>query len=92
MKIIPKRGEVLIEMEPETESGGIVIPEKAQQKPQFGRVVRLGPWRINAKGLAIVPSVRIGDRVVVNKYVGKTLDVRPPMKLVPEERIIAVLT
>lgn len=93
MKIIPKRGEVLLEMEPESETdGGIVIPEKAQEKPQFGRVVRIGPWRFNKRGLGIIPLVRVGDRVIVNKYVGRNLDVKPPMKLVPEERIMAVLT
>ena len=55
-----------LESEEKTE-GGIYLPDTAQEKPQKGEVVAVGPGRVvesgpNA-GKTIPPEVKVGDKV-----------------------------
>ena len=55
--------------------GGIVIPEKAQQKASAGKVVAVGPGRMLESGNRAPMTVKIGDRVIFGKYISNELEV-----------------
>ena len=59
----------------ETTAGGIVLPDSAQEKPQRGKVVAVGPGRLLDSGERGKPSVRKGDEVFYGKYAGSDVDV-----------------
>ena len=56
-----------VDQEKMTKSG-IVLPEKASEKPTQGTIVAVGPGKRNEKGDIIAMSVKIGDRVLFKKY------------------------
>src|SRR3954449_5745 len=53
-----------------TTSGGIFIPDTAQEKPTEGEVVAVGPGLRNEAGKLHPPDVKIGDRVLFGKWSG----------------------
>jgi chaperonin GroES len=63
-RVIVKR----IEDEERTK-GGIIIPDTAKEKPQEGRVIAVGPGKVE-DGKVIKPDVKAGDRILFGKYSG----------------------
>ena len=53
-----------------TTASGIVIPDTAKEKPQEGKVLAVGPGRIDDNGQRIPLDVAVGDVVIYSKYVG----------------------
>jgi chaperonin GroES len=53
-----------------TTASGIVIPDTAKEKPQEGKVLAVGPGRIDDKGNRIPLDVAVGDVVIFSKYGG----------------------
>jgi chaperonin GroES len=53
-----------------TTASGIVIPDTAKEKPQEGKVLAVGPGRIDDKGNRIPVDVAVGDVVIFSKYGG----------------------
>jgi chaperonin GroES len=53
----------------ETTESGLIIPDSAQEKPQRGTVIAVGPGRIE-NGSRIEMSVREGDAVLYGPYAG----------------------
>ena len=72
MKLRPLQDRVLIRrVEPETKtSGGIFIPDTAQEKPMEGEVVAVGPGAHDQTGALHSLDVRAGDRVLFGKWSG----------------------
>jgi len=54
----------------QTTASGLVIPDTAKEKPQEGKVVAVGPGRIDDKGARIALDVKVGDVVIFSKYGG----------------------
>lgn len=54
----------------EKTAGGIVLPETAQEKPQLGEVIAVGPGRLDEKGSRMPMDVKKGDRILFAKYAG----------------------
>ncbi|MGJ9411493.1 co-chaperone GroES [Aeromicrobium sp. CF4.19] len=54
----------------QTTASGLVIPDTAQEKPQEGEVVAVGPGRIDDSGNRVPVDVSTGDRVLYSKYGG----------------------
>ena len=54
----------------ETTSSGLVIPDTAKEKPQEGKVVAVGPGRVDDNGNRIPLDVAVGDVVIFSKYGG----------------------
>ena len=52
----------------ETTAGGIVLPDAAQEKPQRGTVVAVGPGKLLESGERGELSVGVGDEVIYGKY------------------------
>jgi len=50
--------------------GGIIIPDTAQEQPQEGEIIAVGPGAINDHGKRVVPEVKAGDRVLFGKWSG----------------------
>ncbi|MBI4273451.1 MAG: co-chaperone GroES [Rhizobiales bacterium] len=54
----------------EKTKGGIIIPDTAQEKPQEGEVVAVGPGGRDETGKLIKIDVKTGDRVLFGKWSG----------------------
>jgi chaperonin GroES len=53
-----------------TTASGIVIPDTAKEKPQEGKVLAVGPGRIDDNGNRVPMDVNVGDVVIYSKYGG----------------------
>lgn len=71
-RLIPLLDRILVQRaEAATKTkGGIVIPEKAQQKVQQATVVAVGPGARNKDGDVIPMSIAVGDKVLLPEYGG----------------------
>jgi chaperonin GroES len=69
----------------ETTVGGIVLPDSAQEKPQRGRVLAVGPGTLNDKGERVPLDVNEGDTVVFSKYGGAEIKVEADEYLILRE-------
>ena len=58
-----------LEREDMTKSG-IVLPDTAKEKPQEGRVLAVGPGERDEDGDRIPVELKVGDRVLFQKYAG----------------------
>ena len=54
----------------EKSSGGIIIPDTAQEKPMEGEVVAAGPGARNEQGQTVALEVKPGDRILFGKWSG----------------------
>jgi len=93
MKLRPLQDRVLIrriEQEAKT-SGGIIIPDTAQEKPMEGEVIAVGSGK-REKGELIPLDVKPGDRVLFGKYGGTEIKLDGEEFLIlREEEILAKL-
>ena len=74
----------------ETTAGGIVLPDAAQEKPQRGTVVAVGPGKLLDSGERGELSVSVGDEVIYGKYGGTEIEVDGRVvKILRESDILA---
>lgn len=74
----------------EITSGGIVLPDAAQEKPQRGTVVAVGPGRLMDSGNRGDLSITVGDEVIYGKYGGSDVEVDgEEYKILRENDILA---
>ena len=59
----------------EKSSGGIILPDTAQEKPQQGTVVATGPGKVSDSGTLVEMSVKSGDKILYGKYSGTEVNV-----------------
>ena len=86
-RVLIKQGEA-----EQTTSGGIVLPDSAQQKQQRGTVVAVGPGRLLDSGKRGQMSVKKGDEVFYGKYAGTEVKIDDEeYVLVKETDILAVI-
>lgn len=64
-----------------TTASGLVIPDTAQEKPQEGTVIAVGPGRFD-DGVRVPMDVQVGDLVLYSKYGGT------PVKYNNEEYLV----
>jgi chaperonin GroES len=66
---IPTEDRVILKLthEDKVTDSGFVIPKNAQEIPNQGEVVAVGPGRYTSAGIYILMDVRVGDVVVFNK-------------------------
>ena len=72
LKLKPLPDRVVVEAAPaeEMSSGGIILPDTAQEKPQQGTVVAVGPGKVSESGKEVAMSVKKGDKILYGKYSG----------------------
>lgn len=71
MKLVPLGDRVVLQQmdAEETTKSGIVLPGKAQEKPQQAEVIAVGPGGI-VDGKEVKMEVKVGDKVIYSKYAG----------------------
>ena len=76
MKLIPLFDRVVIkpELQTSTTKSGIVLPSTSQERPQVGIVTAIGNGiDIDANNVGM--QVRVGDKVLFNKFAGSEIKV-----------------
>ncbi|WP_349258094.1 co-chaperone GroES [Vitreimonas sp.] len=83
----PLHDRVLVKRVKEEEKtrGGIIIPETAQEKPQEGEVVAVGPGTRDEDGEYIKLDVKVGDRILFGKWSGTEVKVDGEELLIMKE-------
>jgi chaperonin GroES len=83
----PLHDRVLVKRVKEEEKtrGGIIIPETAQEKPQEGEVVAVGPGTRDEDGERIELDVKPGDRILFGKWSGTEVKVDGEELLIMKE-------
>ena len=59
----------VLEAEEKTASG-IVLPDKAKEKPQEGEVMAVGSRKVLENGTKMVMDVKVGDKILFSRYAG----------------------
>lgn len=54
--------------------GGIHLPDVAKEKPQWGKIVAVGPGRMDEGGDFICVCAKVGDVVLYPKYAGTEIE------------------
>ena len=74
----------------ERTAGGIVLPDAAQEKPQRGEVIAVGPGKLLDSGERCPCGVAVGDEVLFGKYGGTEITVDgTEVKILRESDILA---
>lgn len=68
-----------------TTKSGIIIPDKASEKPTQGEVVAIGDGAVSDAGERRQLSVKVGDRVLFGQYAGSEIKVDGETLLVMKE-------
>jgi chaperonin GroES len=95
LRIRPLDDRVVVEpLEAEEKSaGGILLPDTAKQKPQRGRVLAVGPGKLNDNGHRSSLAVQVGDEVIYGRYSGSDIEVSGrEIKIMREGDILAKVT
>jgi len=72
MNLQPLGDRLIVEVldEESTTASGIVLPDTAQEKPQRGKVLSVGPGPRDEDGEYIKMDVEEGDEIIFSKYGG----------------------
>jgi len=96
MEFKPLSNHVFIEAleEEKTTKSGIVLPDTAErEKPIKGKVLAVGPGKIQENGTVRAMSVKIGDQVLFKKYGPDEIEIDGKKYLVgDEDDILAVIS
>ena len=95
LNIKPLSNRVLVqrlEEEMQKTAGGIIVPDTAKEKPQRGKVVAVGPGKLNEAGERVAVDVKVGDEVLFGKWSGSEITIDGEEFLfMKDEDILAVL-
>lgn len=77
MKITPLNDRLVVKAAAKEEktASGIILPDSAQEKPQRGEVLAVGPGKRLDSGQLAPVDVKIGDVVLYGKYSGTEVTV-----------------
>ena len=76
----------------EKTSGGLIIPDSAQEKPAEGEVVSVGNGAIDEKGNRMPMDVKAGDRILFGKWSGTEVKINgEDMLIMKESDIIGIM-
>ena len=72
MDIKPLSDRVVVKAQDAEEktASGIILPDTAQEKPQIGEIVAIGPGKVSDGGGLVKMTVKKGDKVLYGKYSG----------------------
>jgi len=66
-------------------AGGIIIPDTAQEKPQEGEIVSVGPGTRNDRGELVATELKAGDRILFGKWSGTEVKINGEDLLIMKE-------
>ncbi len=77
MKLKPLSDRVIVRQSDAEEktATGILLPDTAKEKPTKGKVIAVGPGKLDDKGKRMDMGVRVGDTVYYGKYSGTDVEV-----------------
>ncbi len=93
MGLQPLGDRVVVEVVEEKEriQGGIVLPETASEKPTEGKVLEVGPGKLNDDGARVPMPVKVGDTVIYGKWSGMDIEIDgKTLKILSVSDILAV--
>lgn len=94
MIIEPTEDRILVELDAveEKTAGGIILPDVAKEKPQQGVVVAIGPGKVTDYGFKRESALKVGDKVLLQRYAGHFVkDAGKDLTIVEEGKILAVI-
>jgi len=94
VKLQPLGDRVLVEREEAEKrtAGGIVLPDKAQDKSKRGKVLSVGNGKLNKDGKRSPLTVKPGDRALFSGYSGEEIKIDGrEVLLIREDDILAVI-
>ncbi len=76
----------------ETTAAGIIIPDTAKEKAQYGEVVAIGPGKLANDGTRTPVSLTKGDKVLFGKYSGTEIKFEGQEYLIiKEDEVLGIL-
>ncbi|HEV2294881.1 MAG TPA: co-chaperone GroES [Tepidisphaeraceae bacterium] len=94
MKLRPLQDRVIVkqsEAEEKTKSG-ILLPDAAKEKPTKGKVISVGPGKLDDNGKPMEIGLRVGDTVYYGKYSGTDVEIDgEKLVILREQDILGVL-
>ena len=94
MKVKPLNDRVLVKRleEVQVTKGGIYIPDTAKEKPVEGKVISVGPGKVNDQGNRVPLNLKDGDRILFGRYAGSEIKIDGEEYLMMrEDDILAVV-
>ncbi len=95
LKLKPLGSRVVVkalEREEMTKSG-IVLPDTAKEKPQEGTIVAVGPGGLDKNGNKVEMTLKVGDKVLYQKYAGTEFKIDDEEHLVMhQDDVLALVT
>lgn len=77
----------------ETTKGGIILPDTAKEKPQEGKVLAVGPGKLNDEGKRMPVDVKVGDIVLYPRYGGTEYKLEDEeLMILRESDILGIIT
>ena len=76
----------------EKTSGGLIIPDSAQEKPAEGEIVSVGTGARDESGNRIAMDVKAGDRILFGKWSGTEVKINgEDMLIMKESDILGIM-
>ena len=73
-------------------TGGIIIPDTAQEKPMLGEVIAAGPGARNEQGQIVPLDVKAGDKILFGKWSGTEVKIdRDELLIMKESDIMGII-
>lgn len=95
MNIKPLGGRVLVKplKEEEVTKSGIVLPDTVdKEKKMEGEVIAVGPGKFLESGARATMEVKVGDKVLFEKWGGEEVKVgKEEYKILDSEKILAIV-
>ncbi len=94
MALQPLHDRIIVEAaaKEQTSAGGIILPDTAQEKPQKGTVIAVGPGKRLDSGQLAPVDVKKGETVLYGKYSGTEVTVGgKDYVIIRAEDVLAVL-
>jgi len=77
MNVKPLSDRIVVKPAPAEDktASGIILPDTAQEKPQIGTIMAIGPGKTSDTGDLVKMSLKKGDKVLYGKYSGTEIAV-----------------
>ena len=94
MNLKPLGDKVIVEVlnAKEKSSGGIILPDNAQEKPQEAKVLAVGSGKTLGNGKVVPPELKAGDTILFGKYSGNEVKLDgKEFLIIQQDDVLAVI-
>jgi chaperonin GroES len=96
MKVTPIGDRIVVQRQEaeEKSAGGIILPDKAKNKPQKGKVLAVGPGKVLKDGTRRAMQLKVGDTILFTTWAGDEFKERGANReilLMREDDVLAVI-